>query len=264
MNILKKSLITLGLAGFVQGATAVPMDYLALYEFEAGNAQDSSANGNDGTVKAGVSFTSDVTRGNVAAFASGGGIDTHIDVDFGVMPAVTFGGWFKHTNYGSISKTLSTDDGSFDRTLGLDFRGGTANEVSAFTGTGVLGSNFVPALNEWYFSAVSYDGTSIQLYVNDLSAISGADSTTTDTSINTLHIGVNPGFSEDLLGFADDVFVYDRALSAGEISDIYRTGFAIQQEENPVPAPTPLALLGLGLGLMSWAMKKKPAPRKIA
>ena len=120
---------------------ALPATLEGLYEFELGDASDTSGKGNDGAVGAGVSFVTDSERGNVAEFASTGndGIDTGIDIDFGILPEVTFGGWFLHSEFGRVSKTVSTDDGSFDRTLGLDFRGGgPANTVSAFTGSGVV------------------------------------------------------------------------------------------------------------------------------
>ena len=243
-------------AGLAMPAAATPLNLIGLYEFEDGDASDTSGTGNDGSVGAGISFVSDAVRGNVAAFASTGndGIDTGIDVDFGVLPEVTFGGWFLHTEFTGISKTISTDDGSFDRTLGLDFRGsGPTNEVSAFTGTGVLGSDFLPTLGEWYFAAVAYDGNEVRLFVNGEQLATATDNTDGDTSSFQLHIGVNPGFNEDHIGLADDVFVFDSALDVDDIANIYNNGFG----PAPVPLPAGLPLLVAGVAAFGLIRRKR-------
>lgn len=221
---------------------AAPVDYLALYTFNNGTAEDRSANNNDGAVIGGVSFVTDSVRGAVAQFASvagPSGIDTGIDISPSTRPAITFGGWFLHSGYGFSPKTMSHDDGGFDRTLGIDQRVG--NQVSAFTGTGVLGSGFVPALNTWYHAAVSYDGDLVSLFVNGAFATSAEDST--GPSVYNLFLGANPGFGEDLIGRMDDAFVFGRALAASEVAAIYRDGFG--SGSVPLPATLPLVLIGL-------------------
>jgi hypothetical protein len=238
-TLLASAMLLYATVGF-----AVPVDYLALYTFNDGTAADSSANNNDGTVIGGVSFVTDSVRGAVAQFAvSSGlsGIDTGIDINPLARPAVTFGGWFLHSNYGFVSKTMSHDDGGYDRTLGLDTRGGTGNEVSAFTGSGVLGSGFVPASDSWYHAAVSYDGTSVSLFVNGALAASATDST--GSSSFNLFLGANPGFEEDLIGRMDDAFVFGRTLTASEIAAIYSDGFT--SGSIPLPATLPLVVIGL-------------------
>ncbi len=245
------ALFAAALAVSAGAVAAAPINPLALYTFDGGNAQDSSGNGNHGTVIGGVGFVTDTTRGEVAEFsvtAGLNGINTGLNINAGTLPAVTFGGWFKHASYGHVPKVISEDNGGFDRTLGLDTRGGANNGVSAFTGSGVLNSNYVPDLDEWYHAAVVYTGSTVNLYVNG--ALSGTATDTTGGSSNTLFLGVNPGFNEDLAGHMDDAFVYGRALSSQDITDIYTNGFVA-----PVPLPAGLPLLGAGL--LAFAMLRR-------
>ena len=82
--------------------------------------------------------------------------------------------------------------------------------------------------NTWYHGAVTYDGTTVRLYVNGrLESSSAYALNTVINPVNGLTIGNRP----DLLkwrGVIDEVRIYNRALSAAEIANLAGFNFISQ------------------------------------
>ncbi|MCP5152409.1 MAG: LamG domain-containing protein [Chromatiales bacterium] len=258
---LAAATLTAGLLGPCT-ALAVPLNGLiGLYTFDAADGTDSSGANNHGTVGTGVGFT-----------ATGGGVDGGIAADFSVLstganptanaanaivlpidinasslPQLTMGAWVRPdtTGEGGAGKVFSHDNGSFDRTLGIDPRSGGPG-YALFTGTGVLNANpVVPfVLGDWQFIAARYDGATARLTVGG-TTLSATDNTDFDTGFGSLFVGANPFFNEDFDGLVDNVFVYDRALTDQELDDIRLNGVLAQN----VPEPGVAGLLLAGLVL---------------
>jgi hypothetical protein len=72
-------------------------------------------------------------------------------------------------------------------------------------------------LNAWSHVASTYDGSTLRLYVNGALVSSTAVSGTLAASSGVLRIGGNGVWGEWFSGLIDEVRVYNRALSAGEI-----------------------------------------------
>ncbi|MGC0224325.1 LamG domain-containing protein [Pseudooceanicola nitratireducens] len=257
-HVITGGLLALGLAS---PAAAVTSGLVAFYDFESGDASDATGNGNDGTVVAGVTFGTTGYAGSMGAefTATSGlsGINTGIDINPAAMPALTMGGWFRADTINN-GKVLSHDNGSFDRTLGLDTRGSVSGvDWAAFKGQNISGNASVADADAtaqdviagaWQHVAVVYDGAASALYVNG--TLAESFTATNGTSVWSLFIGTNPSFNEDFIGGADDVFVFSRALSANEIGSIYSDGITITPAV-PLPAGLPLLIGGLGvLGLI--------------
>ena len=214
---------------------------IGYYEFESSDATDTSGQGNHGTVGGGggISFASNGVGGSTAANFSGGVglanmIDTGIDVNASAIPNLTMGAFVNAgAGIGSFSKVLSHDNGGFDRTLGLDTRGGSGG-FAAFTGGGVLNSNTNP-LAGFDFIAVRYDGTDVTLTVNG-AHFTGTDFTGSDVSTFSLFIGGNPGFGQNWAGQIDNVFVFDHILTDQELATIEQNGGIGGSAPVPVPA----------------------------
>ncbi|MEM9809750.1 MAG: LamG domain-containing protein [Pseudomonadota bacterium] len=246
MKITISAMVAAMALSAVSPAVAAPIDPLALYRFEQGNASDTSGNGNDGTVVGGVTFLGagsgydGLGRAADVAITSGlSGIDTGLDIQASLFPELTFGAWVFADTSGSTpgGKVLSHDNGSFDRTLGIDSRGSVpGSDYSAFTGSGVVDTG--EGISGWTHIAASYDGSTVSLYQNGLLAATAADATDLDITIFNLFIGTNPGFDEDFDGRIDEVFVYGRSLNGGEILDIFENGF----DDRPVPLPGAIVL----------------------
>jgi hypothetical protein len=73
------------------------------------------------------------------------------------------------------------------------------------------------ATNTWTHLAATYDGSTIRLYVNGTQSASRVQAGAITTSTQALTIGGNPLFGAYWTGAIDEVRVYGRALSAGEI-----------------------------------------------
>ena len=250
---MKSFILATGLALAATAASAVPTDYVALYQFNDSDASDSSANGNDGTIVGGVTFSAGMTGfGTAASFTptSGlSGIDTGIDINRGAMGSLTMGGWFYADSLGggNRGKFMSHDNGGYDRTLGFDHRGDSAGtNVAAFDGNFAADiDGAFTSFGSWIHYAVVYDDAGSALYMNGTLVETFTDQSALNDSSYSLFLGTNPGFNEDFDGMMDDVFVYDYALSDTDIADIYKTGFTAPPTV-PLPSGIPFLIAGMG------------------
>ena len=72
-------------------------------------------------------------------------------------------------------------------------------------------------LNEWTHLATTYDGATLRLYVNGVQVSSRALAGPIRTSNGALRLGGNKVWAEWFRGRIDEVRVYNRPLSSGEI-----------------------------------------------
>ncbi|PYR74988.1 MAG: hypothetical protein DMF87_21510, partial [Acidobacteria bacterium] len=80
----------------------------------------------------------------------------------------------------------------------------------------VQGTASLPS-NSWTHLAATYDGTMLRLYVNGALVTSKSVPGSLVTSGGALRIGGNSVWGEWFMGYIDEVRIYNRALSAGEI-----------------------------------------------
>jgi hypothetical protein len=99
--------------------------------------------------------------------------------------------------------------------------GGTFN--GATEQVGGLGAEPV---GRWTHLAVTYDGAAVRLYVNGVEASSQPASGTIRRTTDPLWIGGNRPYGEYFKGVIDEVRVYDRALSPGEVRGAMSTPIA--------------------------------------
>ena len=88
--------------------------------------------------------------------------------------------------------------------------------VAAPGDVAVIGSASLP-VNTWTHVALTYDGANLRLFVNGVQVRTTALSSAITTSTGVLRIGGNSVWSEFFQGRIDDVRIYNRALTAGEI-----------------------------------------------
>jgi hypothetical protein len=170
-----------------------------------------------------------------AYFLDGSGyIDVPVNINPMVLEECTVGAWVKADSYTprETRYILSQDDGGFDRTLAIDFRGNGTTGWSAFAGaegTGVVGS--VPvALERWTFVAAVYTATTVSVFVDGTQISGGAKM---GRGAGSLRIGANGGVAGSLgfRGTVDNVFVYSVALSRHELEYLRTIDIA-----KPLPA----------------------------
>ena len=225
---------------FLFSCLALEASLIGYYTFE-GNANDVSGNDKHGTV-----YGATLTTGYQGQAYSFDGTNDLISVNININPSnyskLTMGAWAKVSDGSPIRQIISHDDGGYDRTLGIDYRGGGTG-WSAFTGSSVLG--YKPAANNWTFVAVVYDqvAATVDLYVDGSAYY--ATGKTAGEGFTFLTIGANPYSTigtghEFFSGILDNVFLYDEAMNASQIEYIRTNGIS------PVPEPCSIILLLFG------------------
>lgn len=197
---------------------AARSDLLAYYPFEQG-AIDESGNAFNGVVN-GATPTIGYLGQGYSFNGTGNSIRLPLNINPSVLPTLTMGAWVKPTIGNPIRQIISHDNAGFDRSLGIDSRGGAVG-WSTFAGSGaVLGSSPV-TLNQWTFVAVAYDQVAamVTLYV-DGRVFQRAGSLSAGNTFTL--IGSNPGFGEYFGGVIDNVFFVNAALTASQL-DVLRS-----------------------------------------
>jgi hypothetical protein len=99
--------------------------------------------------------------------------------------------------------------------------------------TSVTGPSSAGDVNAWVHVAGVYDGSRIHLYRNGAEAASAACSGTIPDESTSVFIGAGDngsyGITEYLNADLDDIRLYNRALSASEVSDLYNQGSTSMQ-----------------------------------
>jgi len=113
---------------------------------------------------------------------------------------------------------------SAENTFGLIFSGNAPGKLYFYGNFDDLAGITTIQPNTWYHAAVTYDGTTVVLYLNGV-----VEATKTTTSLNTvldangLTLGLRPG-SATWNGQIDEVEIFNQALSQAQIQSIYQAG----------------------------------------
>ncbi len=149
-------------------------------------------------------------------------IEVPWDINAEKHPQLTITVWARFT--GNIEdkaqfQVVSSDDGEFDRSVGLDARAGEWG-WSAFAGEGEVMGGVSVQPNEWTFLAVTYDQTQgrSQLSVgeNTVEAKEGA----LGAGHPFVWIGGNPSFGEHFVGDIAHVQIFNRVLTPEELRSV--------------------------------------------
>ena len=248
----KLFLTTIILFGFnfltAQLPSYVPTNGLIAYWSFAGNANDASGNSHNGTVS-GATLTADRFGYANAAYSFNGTSDFISGVantNFTQKP-MSFSFWFYKTgagnlcnysgnniepgmsifsvgNYGSsIDVKLSSDGTKIG--LGRSIPSGVASENEL-----VLTSNY--SLNSWNHVVVTYDNSTVKVYINGINLGSMNYSTSTTIANTTWYIGKsNPSIwacVQYMKGKIDDLTIYNRILNDSEISSLYNSNICYE------------------------------------
>jgi fibronectin type 3 domain-containing protein len=234
----------------------------AAYAFDDGagtSALDSSGNFNTATL-----LGAGWTTGNYGGAVSLSGASQEVDPPaFGTFykTRFTFEAWvLKQTNkldVGIVGSWVGSQGGG--AMLWIDHLTGDYRLAMGGALSGYVDSGRTPTIGQWQFVAGTYDGTTARIYVDGVQAASGTFTGNLGNS-NTWRIGAygSPagGFFD---GKIDNVRIYDRALSAGEI----QTDMAsrIQPDTTPptVTAFTPAGgATGVNFGTSATAKFNEP------
>lgn len=191
----------------------------AYFRFDEGTGTltaDASGNGHDGTLngtawavgQAGSALQFDGAASNVScALASG-------------LPAnnanQTVSWWMNYPSVpSSVQAVVCLTNPSAGSAIQTGFRNG---QVTVWNwGGNTLTSAAAPSANMWHHFAYTFDGTTHSLYV-DGSLVNTSTAGAQGAAPSRLDFGLTPGWGEYYSGLLDEVRIYSRRLSAGEIA----------------------------------------------
>lgn len=213
---------------YLAGIQPPPVDpgtgnLVACYALD-GDATDSSGNGLDGAIMGDPNFITD----DSGTYLQLDGIDDYVDLGndpnfFDMTEQITISAWVKSNDIGNGEDNPWLVKG--DKTYGLKgFRRENVVEFFIYSNDDAywhwahadVGENFN---GEWHHAAGSFDGMQVKVYID------GALETVSDfqgsiaTSTSNVNIGANADKAGRLYeGAIDEVQIYNRALSAPEVS----------------------------------------------
>ncbi|HLP96613.1 MAG TPA: LamG-like jellyroll fold domain-containing protein [Saprospiraceae bacterium] len=221
MKSISFSLILfLAFSGYSQ--TTLDSGLIAYYPF-CESATDYSGHGNHGSINGGVTFVDD-KWGHSKSAAHFNGTNAFIRVPASVSldtltKSITVACWFYTKSYDSkwaslISKSNNT---SALRQYSIIY---DKDGLISFSHT--LVATHLLELNQWYHMAVTYQDTIAKCYVDGILVDSNTMANQITSTNFPLYIGADPHVvTEYHHGMLDDVRIYNRALSAAEVSALY-------------------------------------------
>lgn len=188
-------------------------------------AYDTSGNNNNGTLYNGPIWT----NGKIKNALQFDGVDDYVDIpvssgsalDFANKSAISVVVWAKAlSNITSNADTFIGQDNSFF----MRWRQGGANNWGGGINTGAWNELAVSGvLNTMTHLALTYDGATLNLYKDSVlgtsTSVSGniLGSSTKNITLGRFPTDANQKFN----GILDEILIFNRALTAAEISDLY-------------------------------------------
>ena len=242
MHISRKLLGALALALLLNAAPArAATGLVAAYGFNQGSGTavtDSSGAGNLGATS-GTTWASAGKYGPALSFngssasvtipdSSSLDLTTGMTVEAWVNPSSAGGPWrtvvFKQTGGGMVYALYANNGAS--RPVG---------QVNVLGEQNAPGTAVVPA-GTWTHLATTYDGASLRLFVNGIQVASKPQTGAIPASTGALKIGGNPVWGEWFAGLIDEVRVYNRALTPGEVQSDMATPVGAPVTDTTPPA----------------------------
>ena len=224
--------------------TATPTGGLvAAYSFNEGSGTlltDLSGNGNNGTIN-GATWTTSGKYGNALSFngtnalvtvnnAASLQLTSAMTLEAWVYPTTVNSAWRDVIYKGNDNYYLEGTSSNSSRPAAGAILGGVYGEVY---GTAAL------TANTWAHLAVTYDGTTMQLYVNGVQVASHAQTGAIATSTNPLQIGGDSLYGQYFAGRIDEIRIYNRGLGVGEVQSDMNTPVTATATPTPTPTATP-------------------------
>ncbi len=218
----------------VSSSTAPPADMVGFWNFMPGRgASYPSLLGNTGSLQGGASISDD---GRLQLSASGQYYSVPNASQLAISQAITLTAWIKPAAGGAQTILSKAGAGADGFELGLSASGkvfvrfNQASSANAYRVESTV--NFPTSGNQWMHVAVTYDGSTIRLFINGQLDASKAAVFSIGTNSLPLVIGATPSGTSSFRGQLDEVLVAGRALTAAEITQVHFGSF------DPYHAPT--------------------------
>ncbi len=197
------------------------------------NVADSSGNGNNGMMSGFISTSSAVTAGKVGQGLRFDGVDDYVSIadhsSLEGMSSLTISAWVKAVNTGTGADQDILNKGDVGLVPYALRVSGSTGKMNFYVANSSAFANPVPISNSiipfgiWSHFVGTYDGSTAKLYLNgQLQTTAGSLTGNVNTNSSILAIGrQGPSNARYVSGSLDDVRVYNRALSASEVQQLY-------------------------------------------
>lgn len=198
------------------------------FDESSGNAADSSGNGNAATNVNSTAYATgkinngaDLERGSSNYFTVNDSASVSIVNGWSVsfwMKIESLNNWmipFRKRSGENGCGTLIYANGDFDVNAGAGSFGGQTNALGLTTAT-------------WYHIVIYFNGATSKLYVNNAAPVTQNIPNITDPA-TALYIGANvSGGSDSFDGIIDEFGIWNRELTASDVSELYNGGSGLQ------------------------------------
>jgi len=239
------------------------------WKFDEGSgtiAYDSSGNGNDGTlVLAGSAISSAWVSGKYHSALSFDGVDDYVNLTNQppITNGFTFSAWVKRNGDSPSCQIIFNNHQFFLRTMPENENSNNPFEAFVNLSDGSVEpraqSNVASTIGQWFFVTVTWDKTTLKIYVNgELNGSSTRSGELTSTTVEArigrgeqTNVNANP-----FNGLIDEVALFDVALEAEDIEAIMNGGLAGVIGDQPLatrPGPKDDSLILATWVNLSWS-----------
>ena len=243
--------LVLSISFTTSAQVAIPSDGLvANYPFN-GTANDVSGNGNNGLVF-GATLTFDRFGNPDSAYHFGSNGDyvfIATSPGLNITGDLTIAAWVYLSNSGiDPNAVIFSNMLEVSPHNGYSFRLWDGNKLRFFSGDQSLFATTPLESEQWIHVAVVLSGTTATTYINGTFDSSGTVAVPTSSSVNPT-IGASRERVYGWNGALDDILVYNRALSAAEISELAQ-----------VPEPSAISILASASSAVLWISLRRNRP----
>jgi len=230
---LALTLIPTGAARAVSLSDPALVGYWPFNEGSGTAAADLSENGYDGTLNGGATWTDGKYGGALHFNGSGAYVGTGQSI-LNNAAGFTLAGWVSASNVDVYSSLFGQND-----LVEFGFIGGRQ------VGTWLLGNNWQLVAADypfeypsWHHVALTGDAAGVVIYIDGQEAASDAGAVSSGSSGFTFNIGADVfnATGDPFLGEIDDVWVFSRALTPGEIQTLMQGSGGYPYALSPSPA----------------------------
>ena len=193
--------------------TTMDSSLVAFYPFN-GNANDLTSNGRNLAVYADTTLTTGKDNSSNSAYSFDGNGDYMEPTNIPSFDNYTISLWAKPASSGTYEAMFSSYDNSGNG-FQIDLDGSNFHIRKSSGGNIVLST---AQLEDWTFIAFTYDGTNSIGYIDNLSPVIDLGGT---TEFKRFMIGRNRNGGTYFTGEIDELRIYNRALTASEISSLF-------------------------------------------